>query len=98
MDNDLVRGERNDNIAKLRPVEATLRDIVSVFRSLKMKEANDEVWDLKYWLSQPLVKRAEAVNFWGSQMLEKTQRLDKTIAKKIKEADENEETDCIEIL
>lgn len=83
-DNDLLRVERKEIIAKPKPQAASSRAIVPVLRRVKMKDAQDEVRDWQYWLSQPVVKRAETVTFLVNQMLEKGQRMDKTMVKKIK--------------
>lgn len=86
-DNDLVRVERKDIIAKAKPSVATARAIVPVLRRVKMKDAEDEVRDLQYWRSQPVVKRAEAVTFLVNQMLKKRQRMDKSIVNKTKQTE-----------
>lgn len=52
--------------------------ITPVVRKVAMKEADDRIYDLEYWLSQPLNKRLEAVTFIISQSLKKGQRLDRT--------------------
>lgn len=86
-ENDIVRVERKDIIAKPKsastPVVNT-RSIVPVLRRVHMKEAEDDVRDWQYWLSQPVIKRAEAVTFLVSQMLKKGQRMDKSIVNRIK--------------
>lgn len=84
-DNDLLRVERKDIIAKPKPVVQTSRAIAPVLRRVQMKDAKDEMWDWQYWLSQPVVKRAEAVTFLVGQMLEKGQRMDKNMVKKIRQ-------------
>lgn len=60
------------------------REIAPVLRRVKMKEANDEMRDLEYWLSQPVNKRAEAITFLVLQMLEEGQRMDKTCVNRVK--------------
>lgn len=52
--------------------------ITPVVRKVAMEEADDRIYDLEYWLSQPLNKRLEAVTFIISQSLKKRQRLDRT--------------------
>lgn len=86
-ENEIVRVERKVIIAKPKPVSPIgdgTRSIVPVLRRVEMKEANDNVRDLQYWLSQPVIKRAEAVTFLISQMLSEGQRMDKTIVNKIR--------------
>lgn len=86
-ENEIVRVERKDIIAKPKPAfapDANARTIVPVLRRVQMKEAKDDVRDWEYWLSQPVIKRAEAVTFLVSQMLKKGQRMDKTIVNRIK--------------
>jgi len=56
----------------------TSSQITPVVRKVAMKEADDRIYDLEYWLSQPLNKRLEAVTFIISQSLKKGQRLDRT--------------------
>jgi hypothetical protein len=85
-ENEIVRVERKDIIAKPKPVLVSVaheRTIVPVLRRVQMKEAKDDVRDWRYWLSQPVIKRAEAVTFLVSQMLKKGQRMDKTIVNRI---------------
>ncbi|MFB2119227.1 hypothetical protein [Parapedobacter sp. 2B3] len=86
-ENEVVRVERKDIIAKPKSASvpgSNARAIAPVLRRVPMKEAKDEVRDWQYWLSQPVVKRAEAVTFLVSQMLKKGQRMDKTIVNRIK--------------
>lgn len=86
-DNELVRVERMAIISKAKSNQNNLtgsRKIVPVVRRIEMKKADDNLNDLKYWLSQSPNKRAEAVTFLVSQMLEKDQRMDKTIVNKIR--------------
>lgn len=85
-ENEIVRVERKDIIAKPKPTfaVANVKSIVPVLRRVQMKEANDDVRDWQYWLSQPVIKRAEAVTFLVSQMLKEGERMDKTIVNRIK--------------
>lgn len=83
-DNETIRVERKEIIARPKPIVATARAIVPVLRRVQMKKAEDQVHDWQYWRSQPVVKRAEAVTFLINQMLEKGQRMDKTIVNKTK--------------
>ncbi|WP_142687434.1 hypothetical protein [Chitinophaga polysaccharea] len=87
-DNDSVRVERKDILTKPKPPASALRAIVPVIRRVKMKESDDRVRDLEYWLSQPETKRVEAVTFLVNQMLKKGQRMDKTVVNKIKRSDD----------
>ncbi|HVI47052.1 MAG TPA: hypothetical protein VM802_19400 [Chitinophaga sp.] len=84
-DNDQIRVERKEIIAKPKSIQQTSRAIVPVLRRVQMKNAEEEMRDWQYWLSQPVIKRAEAVTFLVGQMLEKGQRMDKTMIKKIKQ-------------
>ncbi|WP_290795952.1 hypothetical protein [Flavihumibacter sp. UBA7668] len=83
-DNEQIRVERKEIISKPKSAMQTQRTIVPVVRKVKMKEAGDEIRDLKYWLSQPVAKRGEAVTFLISQMLKKGERMDKTKLTKIR--------------
>jgi hypothetical protein len=83
-DNETVRVERKEIISKPKADVATSRSIAPVLRKVQMKQAEDQVHDWQYWISQSVVKRAEAVTFLVSQMLKKGQRMDKTIVNKIK--------------
>jgi hypothetical protein len=81
-ENEIVRVERKEIITKPKPQAA--RAIVPILRRVQMKQAEDHAHDWQYWQSQPVAKRAQAVTFLVSQMLEKDQRMDKTIINKIK--------------
>lgn len=61
-ENEVVRVERKSIISKPKPpiwVGAASK-VVPVVRKVLMKDANDDENDLRYWLSQPVQKRAEA--------------------------------------
>ncbi len=84
-ENDEVRIERKTIIAK--PISNTggrIRKIAPVVRKVMMKDANDEQYDLEYWLSRTVKERAAAITYIVSQSLRKGQRLDKTKLIKIK--------------
>ncbi|SDZ90654.1 hypothetical protein SAMN05192529_1041 [Arachidicoccus rhizosphaerae] len=83
-DNETVRVERKEIITKPKVDVAASRAIAPVLRRVKMKQAEDQMHDWHYWISQPVIKRAEAVTFLVNQMLKKGQRMDKTIVNKIK--------------
>lgn len=83
-ENGDIRVERKEIIASPKSVAATARAMVPVVRRVHMKDANDTTRDLEYWLSQPVVKRAQAVTFLVSQMLKKGQRINKKAVNKIK--------------
>ena len=70
------RKKRKSIIAK--PISTKARAIAPVVRKVQMKAANDEQYDLEYWLSRPVEERAAAVTFIISQSLSKGQRMDKT--------------------
>jgi hypothetical protein len=84
-ENEGVRVERKSIISKPKlPIwVSTASKVVPVARKVLMKDANDDENDLRYWLSQPVQKRAEATTFLIMQMLKKGQRMDKTIINKI---------------
>ncbi|MEY2836276.1 MAG: hypothetical protein RLZZ557_1938 [Bacteroidota bacterium] len=54
-------------------------NIAPVLRKVPLKSFDEKMNDLNYWLSQPLVKRLEAVTFLISQTVDlTTTRMDKT--------------------
>ncbi|MES2455535.1 MAG: hypothetical protein V4594_08345 [Bacteroidota bacterium] len=61
-----------------KPTNTKSRAIVPVVRKVQMKAANDEQYDLEYWLGRSVKERAAAVTFIISQSLSKGQRMDKT--------------------
>jgi hypothetical protein len=61
-----------------------VRRIAHVVRKVPLKEANDTMRDLDYWLAQPAVERIATVTYLMSQFIEKGQRLDKSIIVKRK--------------
>ncbi len=77
-ENEDVRIERKSIIAKPKPISTKVRAIAPVLRQVQMKNADDEQYDLEYWLSRPVKERAAAVTFIISQSLAKGQRMDKT--------------------
>ena len=86
-ENEIVRVERKEIIGKPKsPIapDANARSIAPILRRVRMNEAKNDVRDWQYWLSQPVIKRAQAATFLVSQMLKKGQRMDKTIVKRIK--------------
>ncbi|HEY9260206.1 hypothetical protein [Chitinophaga sp.] len=79
-DNELVRIERKIVILKPKAEKkAPVRQIAAVVRKVPLKEANDGIHDLEYWLSKSVQERGAAATFLMSQLLKKGQRLDKTI-------------------
>lgn len=52
--------------------------IEPIAKKFHYKDQNQDLNDLNYWLSQPVIKRAEAVTFLIHQSLEQGARLDKT--------------------
>ena len=61
--------------------------ITPVLQRLPIKSFNEKLNDLNYWLTQPIVKRLEAVTFLVSQSVDlTTTRIDKThvIRRKLK--------------
>ncbi len=87
-ENEKVRVERKHIISKpkCQALVGTVRSIAPVSRKVLMKDARDDERDLKYWLSQPVQKSAEATTFLITQMLKKGQRMDKSVVNKIKTA------------
>lgn len=86
-ENETVRVERKMIIAE--PQINIINDynkehIAPVLRRVKIKEAADDLHDLQYWLSQPVIQRVKATTFLVSQMLKKGQRMDKSFVNKIK--------------
>jgi hypothetical protein len=54
-------------------------NIAPVLHKAPLKSLDEKMNDLNYWLTQPLVKRLEAVTFLISQTVDlKTTRMDKT--------------------
>ena len=79
-ENHEIRVERKSIISRPKPVssETRIRKMALVVRKVMIRDANDEKYDLKYWLSRSVKERAAAVTFIISQSLKKGQRLDKT--------------------
>lgn len=80
-ENEEIHVERKTVFTQPKDTTSTAgnnRQITLVARKVAMKEADDHIYDLEYWLSQPLNKRLEAVTFIISQSLKKGQRLDRT--------------------
>ena len=77
-DNDKVRIERKQVILKPATIpEAKVRSIVPVVRKVAMKEANDYLHDLNYWLEKLPQERVLAVTDIILQSLDKGRRMDK---------------------
>lgn len=77
-ENDQVRIERKQVVSK--PVtlpEGEVRSIVPIVRKVLLKEANDAVRDLAYWLGKQPKERLSAVTSIVLQSVEKGQRIDK---------------------
>lgn len=56
-----------------------IMNIAPVLHKAPLNSFDEKMNDLNYWLSQPLVKRLEAVTFLISQSVDlKTTRMDKT--------------------
>jgi hypothetical protein len=54
-------------------------NIVPILNKVPLKSFDEKMNDLNYWLTQPLVKRLEAVTFLISQTVDlKTTRMDKS--------------------
>ncbi|MGI8636640.1 MAG: hypothetical protein ACR2KZ_14685 [Segetibacter sp.] len=77
-ENDKVRIERKQIISKPFAVnEGKVRNIVPVVRKVLLKEADESLHDLEYWLSKPPFERISAVTHIISQSLKRDQRMDK---------------------
>ena len=77
--NEHIHIERKNVFLKPKPdIDLRIRRIFPVVRKVPLKEANDAIRDLNYWLTQPATKRIAAVTYLLSQSLEKGQRIDKT--------------------
>jgi hypothetical protein len=84
-DNKDIHIERKKVI--LKPISDSgppVRRIAHVVRKVPLKEANDTMRDLDYWLAQPASERIATVTYLMSQFMEKGQRLDKSIIVKRK--------------
>lgn len=80
-ENEEIHVERKAVFTRPKDTTSTAgnsRQITPVVRKVAMKEADDRIYDLEYWLSQPPNNRLEAVTFIISQSLKKGQRLDRT--------------------
>jgi hypothetical protein len=54
-------------------------NIAPVLHKAPLKSFDEKMYDLDYWLAQPLIKRLEAVTFLISQTVDlKTTRMDKS--------------------
>lgn len=80
-ENDTIKVERLPVFS--RPLLSTVvsRSIMPVVTKQALKEFDERMQDLKYWLSRPAKKRLAAVTFLISQNLEKGQQMDKTYIK-----------------
>jgi hypothetical protein len=56
--------------------------IVPVVRKANLKEIDEDLEDMQYWLSRPPAERAAAVTSLISQSLKPDQRMDKTFVLK----------------
>jgi len=54
------------------------RKIVPVVKKVMLKYADNDKYDLEYWLTKSVKERAAAVTFIISQSLKAGQRMDKT--------------------
>lgn len=83
-DNEHVHIERKNVFLKPKVNNTQIRQIAAVVRRVPLKEAQDTIRDLEYWLSKPVAERGAAVTYLMSQLLKNGQRLDKTIIVKRK--------------
>jgi hypothetical protein len=86
-ENRSIRVERKYIITRPKPsvnCYKNSRSIEPVLRRIRIHEADEDNYDLQYWLAQPVKKRAEAMMFLISQMLKKGERMNKTIVNKIR--------------
>jgi hypothetical protein len=80
-DNEKVRVERKNVFLKPKPVQ---RNIQPVIRQVALKEAEDHMQDLHYWLSRSPIQRLSAVTLLSRQMRYKGQQMDKSTVVKRK--------------
>ncbi len=67
-----------DNYYKLLKVhKPKVRNIIPVVRKVQLREANDKLNDLEYWLSKTPVERLAAVTEIIFQSMRPDQRMDK---------------------
>lgn len=83
-----IRVERMDIILKPKYNEMVgwNREIVPVVRKVKIKRANDEKRDIKYWMTKTPIERVAAVTFLNSQLFPPMTEMNKTkVVKNIKQ-------------
>ena len=60
------------------------REIACVLKRVNLKDANQLIQDMEYWLSKTPQERLAAVTFLVNQNITPGQRMDKTVVNKIK--------------
>ena len=75
-----VRVERMEVILKPKRTETSdwNREIFRVVRKVKMKNANDEKRDARYWMTKLPKERMAAITFLNSQFFHPAVKMDKT--------------------
>lgn len=77
-ENAIVRVERKEVYLKPKTDVISTRKIIPVVRRVSLKEANDYLKDVSYWLSKPPLERLSAVALIVRQSLDKERTMDKT--------------------
>jgi hypothetical protein len=85
-ENDTVKVERLTVISRPLLIAPVSRSIKPVVTRQPLKEFDENMQNMEYWLSRPAKERLAAVTFIISQTLEKGQQMDKTFvnARKLK--------------
>jgi hypothetical protein len=86
-ENKVVRIERKNIFTKPKTNPGEERKIIPVVRRVSLREADDYINDLKYWLTKEPSERLSAVTLLSGQSLGKEQKLDKSklVRRKLKE-------------
>jgi hypothetical protein len=77
-ENDTIKVERLPVFSRPLLIAAVSRSIMPVVTRQPLKEFDEKMQDMEYWLSRPAKERLAAVTFIISQNLEKGQNMDKT--------------------
>lgn len=84
-ENDTVRIERKNLISKTKSAPSQFtRQIAPVVHRSTLKDAKENNDDFDFWKLKSAIQRLAAVTFLMSQMLQKNERMDKNIVKRIK--------------
>jgi hypothetical protein len=77
-ENDTIKVERLPIFSRPLLISAVSRSIIPVVTKQPLKEFDEKMQNMEYWLSRPAKDRLAAVTFIISQNLEKGQEMDKT--------------------